>query len=107
MAGGGLPRGSAAEAGLRGGVHDVRTVQRWRAGNGLKRGDGRPHALRPTLAHALSAQERRRMIEVANEPRFAELPPARIVPLGASLGDVWLDRESLPVQASGFFSIAS
>lgn len=29
---------------------DTRTVQRWKAGHGLERGDGRPQALRPTCA---------------------------------------------------------
>jgi transposase InsO family protein len=65
---------------------DARTVQRWKAGDGLGRGDGRPQAIRPTPAHALSAEERHRILEVANEPRFAELPPARIVPMLADEG---------------------
>ena len=34
---------------------DVRTLQRWNAGEGLVSGDGRPHAVRPQPAHALSA----------------------------------------------------
>ena len=65
---------------------DARTVQRWKAGNGLERGDGRPRAIRPMPAHALSIQERQRILELANEPRFAELPPARIVPMLADEG---------------------
>jgi putative transposase len=65
---------------------DTRTVQRWKAGNGLARGDGRPQALRPACAHALSVEERQRILELANEPRFAELPPARIVPMLADEG---------------------
>jgi putative transposase len=65
---------------------DTRTVQRWKAGNGLARGDGRPQALRPACAHALSIEERQRILEFANEPRFAELPPARIVPMLADEG---------------------
>ena len=32
---------------------DVRTLQRWKAGDGLQAGDGRPAAVRPTPAHAL------------------------------------------------------
>ena len=59
---------------------DERTLQRWRAGDGLVVGDGRPAAVRPTPAHALSAQEREELLRVANEPRFADVPPARIVP---------------------------
>jgi transposase InsO family protein len=34
----------------------------------------------------LSAEERRRILGIANEPRFAELPPARIVPMLADEG---------------------
>src|SRR5690606_39611381 len=65
---------------------DVRTLQRWRAGDGLNRGDRRPLADRPTPAHALSAQERAEILRIANEPRFAELPPAQIVPRLADEG---------------------
>jgi transposase InsO family protein len=64
---------------------DVRTLQRWKR-EGLEHGDRRPHALRPTPAHALSAEERARIVQIANEPRFAELPPARIVPMLADEG---------------------
>lgn len=63
---------------------DVRTVQRWRGRAG--QGDGRPQAVHPTPSHALSAQERARLLEVANEPRFADMPPARIVPALADEG---------------------
>jgi putative transposase len=59
---------------------DARTLQRWDAGAGLQNGDARPRAVRPVPAHALSPQERERILQVANEPRFAALPPARIVP---------------------------
>jgi putative transposase len=65
---------------------DPRTLQRWKASAGLNRGDGRPHAMRPPPAHALSPQERERILQLANEPRFAELPPARIVPMLADEG---------------------
>jgi transposase InsO family protein len=65
---------------------DRRTWQRWRAGGGLTQGDRRPHAVRPTPPHALSQAERARIIAVANEPRFAETPPARIVPTLADEG---------------------
>jgi len=64
---------------------DARTLQRWRA-DGLQRADARPHAVRPIPAHSLSEQERARILQVANEPRFAELPPARIVPMLADEG---------------------
>ena len=72
---------------------DVRTLQRWQAGDGLVVGDGRPVAVRPKPAHALSAQEREEVLRVANEPRFADVPPARIVPMLADEG-VYLASES-------------
>ena len=65
---------------------DPRTLQRWQNGKGLTSGDGRPHAIRPVAAHALSEAERQRIVQVANEARFAELPPARIVPMLADEG---------------------
>src|SRR5215218_5664332 len=65
---------------------DPRTVQRWQTGDGLARGDRRPDADRPMPSHALTAAERARIIAVANEPRFAETPPARIVPALADEG---------------------
>jgi transposase InsO family protein len=65
---------------------DPRTLQRWQNGEGLQSGDGRPRAVRPVSAHALSEVERMRIVQVANEPRFAELPPARIVPMLADEG---------------------
>jgi len=64
---------------------DVRTLQRWQR-EGLQRGDQRPHAVRRTPAHALSTHERQRIVQIANEARFAELPPARIVPMLADEG---------------------
>ncbi len=72
---------------------DVRTLQRWRAGDGLARGDGRPRAVHPTPGHALSTAEREQILRVANEPRFADMPPARIVPALADEG-VYLASES-------------
>jgi putative transposase len=65
---------------------DARTLQRWRTGNGPTCADRRPGAIRPTPPHALTEQERARIIEVANEPRFADTPPARIVPTLADEG---------------------
>jgi putative transposase len=64
----------------------VRTLQRWKSADGLTMGDLRPTAERPSPAHALSAAEREHIIQVANEPRFAALPPARIVPMLADEG---------------------
>jgi len=72
---------------------DVRTLQRWNAGEGLVTGDGRPNSVRPQPAHALSAVERAEVLRVANEPRFADMPPARIVPMLADEG-VYIASES-------------
>ncbi len=72
---------------------DQRTLQRWNANEGLSKGDGRPQAVHPVPSHALSAAERARLLSVANEPRFASVPPARIVPMLADEG-VYLASES-------------
>ena len=72
---------------------DVRTYQRWKAGDGLVRGDRRPTADRSRPVHALTEAERQEILRVANEPRFASLPPARIVPMLADEG-VYLASES-------------
>jgi hypothetical protein len=79
---------ACAEAGI-----TVRTLQRWKAHDGLVAGDRRPGAHRPTPTHALSAEERAALLRVANEPRFADVPPARIVPALADEG-VYLASES-------------
>ena len=71
----------------------ARTLQRWNAHRGLESGDGRPAAVRPTPAHALTEAERSRVLSVANEPRFADVPPARIVPALAAEG-VYIASES-------------
>jgi putative transposase len=71
----------------------LRTLQRWKAVDGLVSGDGRPLAVRATPSHALSEAERARVLAVANEPRFAAIPPARIVPLLADEG-IYLASES-------------
>ena len=72
---------------------DERTLQRWKAHAGLAKGDGRPQAVRPAPSHALSEHERTRLLDVANEPRFCAVPPARIVPMLADEG-VYLASES-------------
>ena len=72
---------------------DARTLRRWKAGDGLAQGDRRPDAERPIPSHALSEAERARIIAVANEPRFAETPPARIVPALADEG-IYIASES-------------
>jgi len=72
---------------------DVRTLQRWKAFDGLVRADGRPQAARPAPGHALNAAERAQLLSVANAPRFASVPPARIVPMLADEG-IYLASES-------------
>lgn len=71
----------------------ARTLQRWEARQGLVSGDGRPAAVRPPPSHALTPAERDRILSVANEPRFADMPPARIVPALADEG-VYIASES-------------
>lgn len=65
---------------------DVRTLQRWKRTDGVTQGDRRPQAIRPRPAHALSDAEHAVILRVANEPRFAALPPAQIVPRLADEG---------------------
>ncbi len=65
---------------------DLRTFQRWRAEDGQVQADRRPEAVRPSPAHALSEAERARIVALANAPRFADMPPARIVPALADEG---------------------
>jgi putative transposase len=75
---------------------DAGTLRRWKAGDGLRQGDRWPDAARPVPSHALSEAERARIIAVANEPRFADTPPARIVPALADEGDLPGKRSQLP-----------
>jgi putative transposase len=75
---------------------DAGTLRRWKVGDGLRQGDRRPDADRPTPSHALSDAERARIIEIANEPRFAETPPARIVPALADEGIYIASESSFP-----------
>jgi len=49
--------------------------------------------MRATPFHALSAAERAAVLSAANEPRFADVPPARIVPALADEG-IYLASES-------------
>ena len=77
---------------------DVRTLQRWKAQDGLQTGDRRPEATHPTPSHALTGQERAAVLQVANAPRFADMPPARIVPTladGARQGSCRLSNAAL------------
>jgi transposase InsO family protein len=72
---------------------DLRTLQRWQTADGNIDGDRRPQAVRPVPGHALSEAERAQLVAVANAPRFAAVPPARIVPMLADEG-IYLASES-------------
>ncbi len=57
-------KSACAEAGI-----TARTLQRWKHGEGLERGDRRPEAVRPAPEHALSQEEREQILRIVNEPR--------------------------------------
>lgn len=78
---------ACAELGL-----SARTFERWQR-MGEVCADARPAATRPTPSHKLNEQERKQVLEVCHEPRFADLPPAQIVPRLADEG-VYLASES-------------
>ncbi|TSE28201.1 Integrase core domain protein [Tepidimonas taiwanensis] len=65
---------------------NVRTLQPWKSGSGLHARYRRPRPERPTTTDALTDEERARTLTVANEPRFADQPPARLVPALADEG---------------------
>ncbi|MBK8803307.1 MAG: transposase [Fibrobacteres bacterium] len=65
---------------------DVRTLQRWKQLDGEIRPDRRPGSIHPRPSHALSEAEREKILQVVNEPRFAELSPSQIVPKLADEG---------------------
>jgi len=65
------------------GISD-RTYQRWTQNNHLR--DGRLDA-KHVPSNKLTALERQRIIRVANEPAYADLPPCKIVPLMADKGE--------------------
>jgi transposase InsO family protein len=70
----------------------VRTLQRWREA-GEVRSDGRPTAVHPSPAHALSEAERAAVLAACHSPEHADLPPSQIVPRLADQG-VYLASES-------------
>ncbi|MCI3170635.1 IS3 family transposase, partial [Pseudomonas aeruginosa] len=75
---------ACAELGL-----SLRSLQRWQHCPE----DRRPSAQRAEPANKLSPQERRRVLEAANQPEFASLPPQQIVARLADQG-TWLASES-------------
>lgn len=64
----------------------VRTYQRWTKGKDVKI-DQRPIVKRPIPKNKLSQEERSKIIEVVNSPKFADLPPSQIVPKLADEGE--------------------
>jgi transposase InsO family protein len=63
-----------------------RTLQRWRE-HGEVKADGRKQAgAQRVPANKLSEHERRQILDLANEPQFAHLPPSQIVPALADQG---------------------
>ncbi|MGG6262661.1 hypothetical protein ACQ259_21555 [Stutzerimonas stutzeri] len=75
---------ACAELGL-----SLRSLQRWQHCPE----DRRPSAQRAEPANKLSLQERRRVLEAANQPELASLPPQQIVARLADQG-TWLAPES-------------
>ncbi len=63
----------------------LRTLERWVREDAVQE-DGRPRAVRPKPAQALSVEERAQVLTLANSPRFASLPPTQIVPRLADEG---------------------
>lgn len=63
----------------------VRSFERWHV-SGAVRADGRPQAVRPTPTNKLTLEEQQRILDICHEPRFADLPPAQIVPQLADEG---------------------
>jgi putative transposase len=63
----------------------VRTYERWTKDDEIKK-DGRIDAKRPTPANKLSQEERAKVIEVINTPKFKSRPPSQIVPTLADEG---------------------
>lgn len=68
----------------------TKTLQRWQQQSNQE--DGRINAIH-NPSNKLTEPERQRVIEVANEPEYANLPPSRIVPTLADKG-VYIASES-------------
>ncbi len=63
-----------------------RTLQRWRRQGGVKV-DGRKEAAKSRVpANKISKQERKLILDIANQPQYADMPPSQIVPVLADLG---------------------
>jgi putative transposase len=67
----------------------LRTWKRWHR----QAEDQRPTAVRPKPANKLTQAEEKQILTVCNQPEYASLPPAQIVPRLADIG-VYLASES-------------
>ena len=70
----------------------LRTYRRWTR-DGEIQSDKRPDARRPEPSNKLTKQERQAILDAANEPSYANLPPSQIVPTLLDRG-VYLGSES-------------
>jgi transposase InsO family protein len=70
----------------------LRTYRRWYR-SGQVQGDRRSEARRPEPSNKLSSAERQAILDVANEPKYARLPPSQIVPVLLDQG-IYLGSES-------------
>jgi len=70
----------------------IRTLQHW-VNNGVISADRRPTAKRPEPYNKLSAEGRQKIVDVCNEPEFADITPNQIVPTLADRG-IYLASES-------------
>ena len=61
------------------------SLSTWRRWNDQAE-DRRPTAVRPVPANKLTAEEEHQIVTVCNEPEYASLPPAQIVPRLADKG---------------------
>ena len=64
----------------------ARALQHWKSQDGWLSGGRRPEAAHPTPSHVLTEQELEAVLQAAIEPRFADMPPARIMPTPAGEG---------------------
>ncbi len=70
----------------------IRTLQRWKVSGSIVE-DKRPTAKRPEPSNKLSDEEQQQIIDICNEPEFADLPPNQIVPTLADRG-IYIASES-------------
>ena len=67
----------------------TRTDRRWTVLAGTVKSDGRPMAVLPVLANALSEAERQKLVILSCQTELASLPPSQIVPILADRGEYY------------------